>query len=122
MQCIICGVPQGAVLGSLIFLIFVNDMLMVVKCNLFLYANNTCLVFQSDKIKDIKKRLNQDYANMCNCFVDRFFTLEVIKPNLFCFKIKDQKGSQVSHYLQQQSNKTTFASLLHRLHALQIQD
>ena len=57
-----------------------------------------------------------------NWFVDRFFTLEVIKPNLFCFKIKNQKGSQVSHYLQQQSNKTTFASLLHRLYALQIQD
>ena len=39
-------------------------MLMVVKCNLLLYADDTCLVFQSKNVKDIEKQLNEDFANM----------------------------------------------------------
>ena len=58
-----CGVPQGSILGPLLFLIYVNDMPMAVKCDLFLYADDTCLVFQSKNVKDIKKQLNEDFAN-----------------------------------------------------------
>ena len=50
-----CGVPQGSIFGPLFFLIYVNDMPMTVKCGLFLYADDTCLVFQSKNVKDIKK-------------------------------------------------------------------
>ena len=47
-----CGVPQGSVLCPLLFLIYVNDMPMAVKCDMSLYADDTCVVFQS---RDIKK-------------------------------------------------------------------
>ena len=33
---------------------------MALKCNLFLYADDTCLVFQSKNVKDIEKQLNED--------------------------------------------------------------
>ena len=42
----LCSVTQGAILNPLLFLNYVKDMLMTVKCNLFLYADDTCLVFQ----------------------------------------------------------------------------
>ena len=38
--------------------------------NLFLYARDRCLVFQSKNVKDIKKQLNEDFANICDWFVD----------------------------------------------------
>ena len=56
-----CGVPQRSALGPLLFLIHVHDMPIAVKCNLFLHADDTCLVFQSKNVKDIEKQLNEDF-------------------------------------------------------------
>ena len=61
-----CNVLRGSILGPLLFLIYVNDMPMAVKCNLFLYADDTWLVFQSKNVKDIEKQLNEDFANICD--------------------------------------------------------
>ena len=52
------GVPQGPILDPLLFLIYINDMSQAVKCNLFLYADDTCLVCQHKDINEIEKELN----------------------------------------------------------------
>ena len=87
-----CGVPQGSILGPLLFLIYVNDMPMAVKCNLFLYADDTCLVFQSKNVKDIEKQLNEDFANICDWFVDNKLSIhfgeDKTKSILFASKHK----------------------------------
>ena len=44
-----CGFPQGSILGPLLFLLYVNDMPQAVKCDLVLYADDTCLTFQLEK-------------------------------------------------------------------------
>ena len=51
-----CGAPQVSILGPLLFLIYVNDMSQVVKYDLFLYADDACVVCQH---KDINKIENQ---------------------------------------------------------------
>ena len=60
------GVPQGPVLGPLLFLIYINAMSQAVKCNLFLYADDTCLVCQHKDINEIEKQLNKDFENICD--------------------------------------------------------
>ena len=89
------GVPQGSILGSLLFLIYVNDMPMAVKCNLFLYADDTCLVFQSKNVKNIEKQLNEDFAHICDWFVDSKLSIhfgeDKTKSILFAYKSKIKK-------------------------------
>ena len=41
-----CRVPQGSILEPLLFLQYINDMPQVVDCDLFLYAEDTCLLYQ----------------------------------------------------------------------------
>ena len=52
------GASQGLILGSRLFLVYVNDMLKAVKCHLFLSLDDLCLVCQHKYIDEIGKHLN----------------------------------------------------------------
>ena len=67
---ITCGVPQGSILGPLLFLIYVNDMPQAVKSNLFLYADGSSLVFKGKDVIEIKKQLNEYFTDICEWFLD----------------------------------------------------
>ena len=65
-----CGVPQGSILGPLLFLLCVNDMPQAVKCDLLLYADDSCLIFQHRDIREIERVLNNEFSNLCDWLVD----------------------------------------------------
>ena len=50
-------VPQGSILGPLIFLLYVNDMSNSVDCDLLLYTDDSCLVFTGPDLKTIEVNL-----------------------------------------------------------------
>ena len=83
-----CGVPQGSILDPPLFLIYDNDMSQAVKCDLFLYADDSCLVFQHKYINEIEKQLNVDFSSICDWFVDNKLSIhfgEEDKINTPCF-------------------------------------
>ena len=67
---ITCGVPQGSILGPLLFLLYVNDMHQAVDCELLLYADDSVLIFQNKDIQIIEDKLNKNFSNICDWFVD----------------------------------------------------
>ena len=75
-------------LGPLLFLIYVTDMPTAMKCNLFLHINDLCLVSQSSNGKDIKMQLNQDFANICDWFVDKKLSIHFGDDSFFASKCK----------------------------------
>ena len=85
-----CGVPQGSILGPLLFLIYVNDMPQAVESTLLLYADDSCILYQHKEVDEIEKQLNKDFENICDWFVDNKLSIHFgenkTKSNLFASK------------------------------------
>ena len=74
---LLCGVPQGSILGLLLFLLYINDMPQAVDCELLLYVDDTCtcLIFQHKGITEIESVLNKNFSMLCDWFVDNELTI-----------------------------------------------
>ena len=94
---LLCGVPQGSILGPLLFLLYVNDMPQAVNSDLLLYADDTCLIYTGKDINTIEEQLNTDFSSLCDWFVDNklsvHFGEEKTKSILFGTKrqLKNQR-------------------------------
>ena len=90
-----CGVPQGSILGPLLFLLCINDTQQAVDCDLFLYADDTCLLFQHKDLDRIKEELTKNFSNICDWFVDNnssiHFGEDKTKSMLFSTKTRKRK-------------------------------
>ena len=92
--------PFWVLKGSLLFLIYVKDMPQAVKSNLFLYADNSCLVFHENDITEIEKQLNGDFTNVSNWFADNRLSIhfgeDKTKFKIFASKCKIKKIPKLS--------------------------
>ena len=93
---LLCRVPQGSILGPLLFLLYINDMPQAVDCELLLYADDTCLIFQHKDITKIETTLNNNFSMFFDWFVDNKLSIHFgkDKENKFYLAVNIKSRSQ----------------------------
>ena len=81
------GVPQGSVLGPLLFLIYIIDLNKPVKNSItHHFADDTSLLYAGKSIKDIQERVNLDPRFLCMWLNARKISLNFSKTKLLIFR------------------------------------
>lgn len=81
------GVPQGSVLGPLLFLIYINDLnICIQNSTVYHFADDTNLLNIQDDYKKLQKSINQDLKNLYMWLLANKISLNCSKTELIFFK------------------------------------
>ena len=81
------GVPQGSVLGPLLFFIYINYLNNEIKYSTTRhFADDTCLLIKRKSLKQLKKHLNLDLENLCKWLIANKISLNKGKTELIIFR------------------------------------
>ena len=87
MRSVTCGVPQGSVLGPLLFLVYINDLPNISdKLSFFLFADDTNLYYESNDLKELEKTMNKELKKLSLWLNVNRLALNVSKTNFVIFR------------------------------------
>lgn len=94
-----CGVPQGSVLGPLLYLLYVNDIVNVSRQTVpILFADDTNIFLEGDNIENVMDRMNLEMKNLVEWTIANKLSLNVEKTNYMIFSTK-RKRVQTNSYI-----------------------
>ena len=118
-----CGVPQGSILGPLLFILYVNDITKVsniFKINLF--ADDTSLIHTHDNFEYLIKETNDELIRISTWLATNKLVLNINKTNYMIFTSRGKSYNKNVTNIKidgnniQQVNKTKFLGIITEEH------
>ncbi len=80
-----CGVPQGSILGPILFLIYINDISCCTKLNLLTYADDTTMYASDSNLRNLEIITKVELEKLDEWFRTNKLALNVSKTKLSIF-------------------------------------
>ena len=92
IKTVLTGVPQGSVLGPLLFLIYINDLCKCVKYSeVYHFADDTNMLLSRSSLETLAKWMNFDLKNLSQWLKTNKLSFNVTKTELIIFHSSSKK-------------------------------
>ena len=93
-QILTCGIPQGTILGPLLFILYINDLPNCLSNSVArMYADDTHLTFASNNIETINDVMNHDLSNVNTWLTANKLTLNSSKTEFMLIGSRQRLGT-----------------------------
>ncbi len=88
---VLCGVPQGSILGPLFFLLYINDLPSSTSFKVKLFADDACLIKSNEDEKALQVEVNNELSKVNDWLKVNKLSLNYEKTNFMIFSNKKTK-------------------------------
>ena len=99
LQQLTCGVPQGSILGPILFLLYINDIQNSTYLKVLCFADDTTCSYSSDSVLNLYHVMNQELEKLNQWFRANKLCLNIRKTKYVIFRPSIIRTHENEHML-----------------------